>query len=1757
MIFIDKMKNMKIYKTQMFLPTVDGNKKKESAILLLTPNYESSKKILSNPLMINRKRFESYYINKDVSFYIGGKNLKEVYNDPEADSVEESSIYLNEITSTLRNSLSDDQFGIPELRKYPLDTKSRVKSAIKFFNYCEEEYRKTLANNIKKAIKKFNLEDEIKYSDKNDFFKYYKVSVSETAEPGYTYFQDASGLEIEEEFGVISDNGSYNACIRVKGIDAVLRGRSEMLLINPVRNLIFLELKDDSEYNIPGGGWDKDEPHDRTAIRETEEEVYYKVKDVMYYAPTLCYNSEPEEWIKKHVKDEKNWWTGYYSEVYVGSVDGKFTGKVAAVDKDSLAKKGKWHKIIDVYDKLSEAHQKALKQYYDTQKLDSSGVFTESFDTQLALNELSNVINTGDKIILFNEDANDAQLKRLIYNSRMKTRKEVILLYDQVKKDFPFIKYTFPDLAKYQKRNVFVDLYFYTNIFFENNTWTLMKGFRLFSEFMNRLINNPQLDSAGYKKKTIIIPIKDWAKGAGANMWNYRLSLNPISVIYNLLFTGNINTLKNIFKDNDIIFLDNGRYFKMNFSTIDPKDVKKITIKFKSFIVKIYKNEVFDPDDVDTSADNIQSSDVIRANIVDKIEDSKGVDLTAQVKKAEEKKKNIIATGKPEVKKASTKKVADIKPETNEDKVISKGTLNQNTEDSDKKINDDIDKLASKIVDATDDANSEDDAYDNLNDDEIKSILMDLDSVGSDNVDITASRSNRIKELDNKLMNTVVKGKTVKDILDNNNAKKEVETTKLNISTPNEEWKELKFVNFDKDYDIDKDIISIFRHFENVSMPIAIRNINVVNNSTSEDRVELYTVEMEDYRGKRFTIKLDIPIMVDNRFLLRGNYKSVQTQFFNMPIIKTEFDTCQLVSNYMKIFVRKYGDGYGKSLPLTSRFLKAINKYTGRKIKVNAGNNRKVCAGYDLPIDYIDLASELSTIEVGDIIIYFNQDDIRKLYDIDLTKGIPFAYNKKEKTVIYFSYKYNIDSFIESLIYLIDRNFGSPNEFIEMVQSYKAGSISAYSRCSIMNSQIPLIVICAYHEGLRATLEKANIKYEFKDKLSKEDRNSLDTDFIQFDDGYLVYRATYNASLLLNGLKACDTEVVKLADVDKKSTYLEFLDDFGGRIKADGLDNFYDLMIDPLTKPILEFYKFPTDYISMLLYANALLADNKFISHGDTTSRRYRRYELISVYTYKVLADAYALYANQLKHTANTAEFLVKQSAVIDRFLTDSITSDDSCINALRDVETTNSVTTKGPSGMNNDRAYSLDKRSYDESMLNVLGMSTGFAGNVGITRQATINSSIGGDSGYIKPIKGDTSKMNTANTLTATEAIMPFMTTHDDPMRVAMSFVQTAKHQVRTEDSDPLLVTNGADEAMAYLTTNKFAYKAKDDGKVLEATDTYILVEYKDGSKDYINLTENIEKNSDGGYYVPLKLDMNGNIKAGSRIKKNQILAYDKYSFTKGTGESDSLAYNVGKLSKIAIINTDEGFEDSGVITEALAKKLATRINLQFTVIINKDANIFYMSQVGDQVECRDDLLVWQNPFDDEDTNSLLNTLSSDEVSDLGKNKLKTEVTGKVTGVRIYRTVELNDLSPSLKKIVKAYEAPYVEMEKKYKENNLDISQIPAHTKLPCVGKLKKAEDSVLIEFFVEYLDTVGIGDKVVYFAANKAVEKNIIPLGKEPYTEFRPNEKIDAFVSEVSIDKRLVTSTMIIGSLNKLMIELDRSVKDIMGIPYDDSQV
>ena len=196
-------------------------------------------------------------------------------------------------------------------------------------------------------------------------------------------------------------------------------------------------------------------------------------------------------------------------------------------------------------------------------------------------------------------------------------------------------------------------------------------------------------------------------------------------------------------------------------------------------------------------------------------------------------------------------------------------------------------------------------------------------------------------------------------------------------------------MNFDKTYDPDADIVKMLDNMKNWSHPIAVRDIDVRDNSTSEDYVNLWTIQCEDYKGTKWTLRVDVPKFINDKFLkLRGNEKNLMLQSTMMPIVKTDLDTCQIIGigGYNKIFVRRYGSSVGKSMPGVNRLIKTLQRYDGKDLKVSTGDNRKVSNKYELPIDYIDLGAYYNTIETKNYLIQFNQDEMRKEYVVDDTR---------------------------------------------------------------------------------------------------------------------------------------------------------------------------------------------------------------------------------------------------------------------------------------------------------------------------------------------------------------------------------------------------------------------------------------------------------------------------------------------------------------------------------------------------------------------------------------------------------------------------------------------------------------------------------------------------------------------------------------------------------------------------------------------------
>lgn len=151
-----------------------------------------------------------------------------------------------------RANLKDNQFGIPEDRKYPLDSKKHVMSAIKLFGHAEESKKKALAKRIKTAAKKY----DITIPETTQVYKYLSES--------YIIESSVEKIHIPAEVeNIVFDMGSV--LVDDNGVDAYKANKNipdeyceeiyefigkELFLAKNNKKLLYCDLPEAKEYII-------------------------------------------------------------------------------------------------------------------------------------------------------------------------------------------------------------------------------------------------------------------------------------------------------------------------------------------------------------------------------------------------------------------------------------------------------------------------------------------------------------------------------------------------------------------------------------------------------------------------------------------------------------------------------------------------------------------------------------------------------------------------------------------------------------------------------------------------------------------------------------------------------------------------------------------------------------------------------------------------------------------------------------------------------------------------------------------------------------------------------------------------------------------------------------------------------------------------------------------------------------------------------------------------------------------------------------------------------------------------------------------------------------------------------------------------------------------------------------------------------------------------------------------------------------------
>lgn len=1347
-------------------------------------------------------------------------------------------------------------------------------------------------------------------------------------------------------------------------------------------------------------------------------------------------------------------------------------------------------------------------------------LYTNSIDESIKqMNSTSNFISAHQYYFYYYNPI----YQGVLYNKRYRYRnlEERKAIYERIEKETELHPYRNLNINQRENRNMYFDLSKYLSIFFSIcGKLQPSKKIPFYWDYLKQILNRDDL--AGYENKFVLIDI---SKFKISKVLKENLN-NPLYMVYYTLFKRMESEMNGV--DMDFVFFSGMKSIKINPSKLTQEnftDLKSQMTRLFNTIPKEVLRTITDNDQIKQA----EAGEEVSKRISELIEDNENEKPISTDEKEPEKKEIIRLDKDIEMKvRNATTKVANLVPDL--------------SDSSQQEVTDTVQKVAEQEID---------------DDKELLSKIY--DSSIAKNLPKKTFSSERDRKLKEEQKNLKIKGMTIGDIekIKASKIKIEVHDVSKSVKTINKNMTQIRFDNIDKEYNeklMQKDITDSILSLNDKSIPMFVRKIDVNDTSDELNYKDTYTIYFEDANRKRHTVKVDIPKFLENKFIyIGGNRKIIKKQNFLYPVVKVSPSTVQIVTNYNKMTVERVGTKSIAPIERLKKLLKADDDLKKNFTFSNAANANKK---YITTIEYDEISNFAIRYTKGKCKLYFDQNEAKQIAEkngVKIPKDYIFiGYDSDGKPVfIHEDIQRTKDN--KTIVEIIVDSFS--DDLKEKFRKMKAPSRLMYTRCTTMSKPVAVGLLLGFWEGLESILKKGKVKYRLTDGYPKD--IGVNENVLRFKDCYLVYDADTKIDLLLNGFRFMDTKEKNLADMNEPDAYFDYLVKVYGRAAiSNALMNQYEFMIDPITLEVLKDLNLPTDIVSLIIYAVSLLADSQYTPEINQNLSRIRCNEIIPAILYERLAKNYILYRN----SNGRKKFSVPQDCVIKELLAVKTVEDYSTLNPILELEMSHGVSSKGFRGVNLDESYTLEKRSYDPSMVGTISPSTSPDGGCGVNKTLTLEPAVTSLRGYLDTKENDLKSLKDVNVFSAGELAIPLAAHRDDPTRLGHALKQS-KHAIPVKKSSPVLISNGMEEVCRFHLSSDFVINADEDGYIVDYDEEskIMIAKYKSGKCKAINLGGTIVKNGGGGFFLSNKLVTP--LKVGSKFKKDDLLAYHKDFFT--NSKFNNCRMNMGPLVKVALMSTYNTYQDATMITEKLSEDAATEMCFQKQVTIGKNANIEYIVNEGDEINVGDSLVQFDTSYEDNTLNALLAALSDTDqkiVMEGSRNDVPSKYSGVIEKIKIYSTVSVDELSPSLRKLVKKYynkinhKKEFLEKYDPESKNSIvkcgmliDESTKKIEPNKFSVLKGQKIDEGVLIEFYIKHSEPLEIGSKIANFTALKNTIGEIIPKGYEPYSEFRPDEEIGTIIASNSILKRMTPSVILTSLGNKNIVELKRRLKEI----------
>ena len=956
----------------------------------------------------------------------------------------------------------------------------------------------------------------------------------------------------------------------------------------------------------------------------------------------------------------------------------------------------------------------------------------------------------------------------------------------------------------------------------------------------------------------------------------------------------------------------------------------------------------------------------------------------------------------------------------------------------------------------------------------------------------------------------------------------------------------------------DIDLENILKAPMNFSYPILLKSWKKKDISSREFKGYELELEYESHNGEPLKFNIIVPETLEGgNLFIGGNNKLLLLQNSSKPVIKQD-NTVIVTTAYNKSIIELSGVYLNTRLKLVVETIRRFinqRKNTGVRVKTTTDLGDFIYNNL-VSINLVHLNKHFSGILTENINLDFRGIKVHEK-DGNSYLGTYFGkdvfHNPDDDIILFNGKKYDSLTFVANIIKTMDEKLWD-----KCLKTSTTNSYISVPTATIMGKHLPVVVVILCAIPLKELLErmKKENKLEYwivnKKSIPERMKNNANFGIIEFKDQYIVLKYNNLLNELIFGFLT-HYDFTQYDEFDITNLLRELT---GNSNTAIYLDNFVDAFIDPITKRVCESYNIPSDFAGIFIYAISLFTSYKVVYKSDI--RNYRlstQEETIMRILYSAIAKPMSEAVARMKRGARP-RIEIKPTAILETLNNMPTMSEANGLSAFRNIVESNDVSIRGYNGINEERAYNTRLRMFNVNNFGTETCGTSYNRNAGITKQLPFDATV-------KDLTGEYEHHNNAKELTNAsadgfiDAFVPYSSS-DHAVRRLMQYGQF-KHIRPVVGADPMYVSTRADEA-AVAMSNKHAYTAKANGKIVSVDDKFIKIKYDDGKVDAISL-DNVQRNSDKGYYLKNDFILNDKFKLGSKVRPGDIIAYNPESFKKKpTGE---ISLSAGALVWVLTCDSEAVWEDSCLPFDNLSNKLASKIVKRVARIIDLNTEIRdWNIDIGSTTMPDTVLYKYKILTDDTTINEMFMNAEN-----LSLKEVTAHHAGTIVDIRVYYREGRNVvMSPSVRKFITALNSVHTVRSKMDNlddvSDNFTKSVLDKRPQKLTQGKQSKINGDILedgkmlIEYSIEFINKLGTADKVVLDRALKGeptmIERdNVAPVGAET------GRKCSLMYSTYSVLARMCGGLELHGELLSILMHVACKNRHILGIPAEPGSI